>query len=140
MATCRLVCVVVFVLVAAVFSQSHPRFEFNGTVLTNNSYIRRHLIGIGPNNSLHCVTDNSDCCNNGEGNWYNYTGSVVQQGTNGDSELYVTRGTGVIYLNRITGGSSGMWRCDIPDSTGTLQSIYIYLGTIAQGNDKVLIH
>ena len=58
-------------LVAAVFPQPYPRFEFNGTVLTNNSYIIcRGLIGIGPNNSLHCVTDNSLCCNNyGEGAW-----------------------------------------------------------------------
>ena len=87
------------------------------------------------------MTDNSDCCiNNGEGNWYNYTGSVVQQGTNGDSDLYVTRGDGVVYLNRITGGSSGMWRCDIPDSADTQQSIYIYLGTKAQGNEVILHH
>ena len=131
MVPCRFVCVVILLaLVAAVFSQSYPRFEFTGTVLTNNSYIPRGLIGIGPNSSLNCMTDNSDCCNNGEGNWYNYTGSVVQQGTNGDSDLYVTRGDEVVYLNRITGGSTGMWRCDIPDSTGTQQSIYIYLGTL----------
>ena len=131
MATCKFWFVTILLaLVAAVFPQSYPRFEFSGTVLANNSYIRRGLIGIGPNNSLHCVTDNSLCCNNGEGNWYNYTGSIVQQGTNGDSDLYVTRGDGVVYLNRMAGGSSGMWRCDIPDSTGTQQSIYVYLGTL----------
>ena len=138
MVPCRFMCVVILLaLVAAVFSKSYPRFEFNDTILINNSYIRRGDVGIGPNNSLHCVTDNSGCCNNGEGNWYNYTGSVVQQGTNGGSDLYVTRGDGVVYLNRMTGGSSGMWRCDIPDSSGTQQSIYIYLGTKAQGNEVI---
>ena len=82
------------------------------------------------------MTDNSDCCRNGEGNWYNETGGggEVQQGSVGDSDrLYVTRGNGVVYLNRRTGGKSGMWRCDIPDSNGIQQSIYIYLDTFITG-------
>ena len=115
-------------LVVAVNSQSYPQFEFRGHVLTNNSYIFRGNISEGQNDSLHCVTDNSDCCNNRQGNWYNVTGGEVQQGPDGDSNLYVTRGDGVVYLNRRTGGQSGMWRCDIPDSNSVQQSIYIYLG------------
>ena len=68
-------------------------------------------IGEGHNDSLHCVTDNSDCCSNGEGNWYDERGEV-QQGPVGDSDrLYVTRGNRVVYLNRRIGGGSGMWRC-----------------------------
>ena len=114
---------VLFILVAAVNSESYPRFEFRGDVLVNNSYIVRGdpvNIGEGPNDSLHCVTDNSDCCSNGEGNWYDETGGEVHQGSDGDIDrLYVARGDGVVYLNRRErGGSSGMWRCDIPDSNG----------------------
>ena len=124
---------VVFALVAAVNSQSYPRFEIRGDVLVNNSYILRFRIGEGHNDSLHCVTDNSDCCSNGEGNWYDETGGEVQYRSDGDSNLYVTRGDGVVYLNRRRGGRSGMWRCDIPDSNGTQQSIYIYLGTPTTG-------
>ena len=125
------VLLLVFALVAAVNSQSYPQFEFRGDVLVNNSYILRPNIGEGPNDSLHCVTDNSDCCSNGEGNWYDETGGEVQQGSLGDSDrVYVARGDGVVYLNRRRGGSSGMWRCDIP---GTQQSIYIYLGTPITG-------
>ena len=124
----------VFSLVEAVNSQSYPRFEIRGVVLVNNSYILRPNIGEGHNDSLHCVTDNSDCCSNGEGNWYDETGGEVQQGSLGDSDrVYVTRGDGVVYLNRRGGGSSGMWRCDISDSNGVQQSIYIYLGTPATG-------
>ena len=126
----------VFALVAAVNSQSYPRFEIRGDVLVNNTFIFRGApvhIGEGHNDSLHCVTDNSDCCSNGEGNWYDVTGGEVQQGPVGNSSLYVTRGDGVVYLNRRRGGSSGMWRCDIPDSNGVLQSIYIYLGTPTTG-------
>ena len=118
-------------LVAAVTSQSYPRFEFRGNVLVNSSYILRPRIGEGHNDSLHCVTDNSDCCSNGEGNWYDETGGEVQQGPLGDSDrVYVTRGDGVVYLNRKTGGRSGMWRCDIPDSNGALQSIYTYTSAL----------
>ena len=119
----------------AVNSQSYPRFEFRGIVLVNNSYMLRSNIGEGHNASLYCVTDNSDCCSNGEGNWYNETGGEVQQGSLGDSDrrVYVTRGDGVVYLNRRRGGTSGMWRCDIPDSNGVQQSIYIYLGTPTTG-------
>ena len=124
----------VFALVAVVTSQSYPQFEFRGDVLVNNSYIHRGYIGEGHSDSLHCVTDNSDCCRNGEGNWYDERGEEVQQGPVGDSDrLYVTRGNGVVYLNRRRGGQSGMWRCDIPDSNGVQQSIYIYLGTSKTG-------
>ena len=96
-------------LVAGVSSQSYPHFEFRGDVLANNSFIVRGApanIGEGHNDSLHCVTDNSDCCTNGQGNWYDETGGEVQQGSDGDSNLYVTRGDGVVYLNRRTGGST----------------------------------
>ena len=135
----RMICnilLVVLTLVAAVNSQSYLRFEFRGDILVNNSYILRGLergIGEGHNDSLHCVTDNSDCCSNGEGNWYTETGEEVHQGPDGNSYLYVTRGDGVVYLNRRRGGTSGMWRCDIPDSNGVQQSIYIYLGTPTTG-------
>ena len=122
----------VIALVAAVNSQSYPRFEFRGNVLENNSFIHRGNIGEGHNDSLHCVTDNSDCCSNGEGNWYNATGEV-QQGSDRNNNLYVTRGNGVVYLNYRKGGSSGMWRCEVPDSNDVQQSIYIYLGTHITG-------
>ena len=79
------------------------------------------------------MTDYSDCCNNGLGNWYDERGRVVHQGEDGDSSLYVTRGERVVYLNRRAGGRSGMWRCDIPDGSDTNQSIYIYLGMGIKG-------
>ena len=61
------------------------------------------------------MTDNSDGCSNGEGNWYDETGGEVQQqGSVGDSDrLYVTRGDGVVYLSRKTGGISGLYECRV---------------------------
>ena len=116
-------------LVSVVSSQSYPRFEFRGAVLKNNSFVFRGSIGEGHNDSLRCVTENSECCTNESemsGSWH-YEGG--DQGPNGNSDLYVTRGPRAIYLNRRTGGSVGLWRCDVRDSSGVQQSIYIYLGT-----------
>ena len=143
MVNCAFVTLFVSLLLLAVKSQSYPQFEFRENVLTNNSFIVRGApvnIGEGQNDSLHCVTDNSDCCNNGQGNWYDVTGGEVQQGPDGDSNLYVTRGDRVVYLNRRRGGQSGMWRCDIPDSNGIQQSIYIYLGTSMTGIWCTCVH
>ena len=133
-----------FALMAVVHCQtSYPRFEFGDTVLTNNSYINRGGIGEGVDDSLKCVTDYSDCCagsgvgfgmmgNADVGNWSDRDGNEVHQGVDGATSLYITRGEGVVYLNRIKGGAIGMWRCEIPHS-GMMQSIYIYLGTSTTG-------
>ena len=132
----KLCLLVVVLLLARISSQSYPHFEFRGDVLVNNSFIlygQPVNIGVGPNDSLHCVTDNSECCSNGQGDWYDERGRQAQQGPDGEGDLYVTRGDGVVYLNRRSGGSSGMWRCDIPDSNGVQQSIYIYLGAATSG-------
>ena len=124
-------------------TQTYPRFEFRGNVLTNNSYVLREqvntsiTIGEGVDNSLHCVTDYMNCCNSGSGmgNWYDPGGMEVSEQADGDSDSYVTRGDGVVYLNRRRGGQSGMWRCDIPDNSEHTQSLYIYMGTGTNGRN-----
>ena len=143
MTSCSLMLFVLLALAVTVHSstQTYPQFEFRGTVLTNNSYVLRGqensptAIGEGVNNSLHCVTDYINCCNSGSGmgNWYDPRGMEVSDQADGDSDSYVTRGDGVVYLNRRRRGQSGMWRCDIPDNSGHTQSIYIYMGTKTNG-------
>ena len=142
MANCSLL---LFLALAVTFdystTQTYPRFEFRHDVLTNNSFVLRGpensstAIGEGVDNSLHCVTDYMNCCNSGSGmgNWYDPRGMEVSEQADGDSDSYVTRGNGVVYLNRRRGGQSGMWRCDIPDNSGHTQSIYIYMGTRKNG-------
>ena len=49
-------------LVFVVSSQSYPYFKFRTAVLSNNSFVFRGSIGEGQDDSLHCVTDNSECC------------------------------------------------------------------------------
>ena len=129
MANCSLL---LLLALAVTFStQTYPRFEFKDDDLTNNSFVLRGqvnsstAIGKGVGNSLHCVTDYMNCCNSGSGmgNWYDPRGMEVSEQADGDSDSYVTRGDGVVYLNLRRGGQSGMWRCDIPDNSGHTQSI-----------------
>lgn len=127
--------------VAAVHNQTYPRFEIadrDGVNSTryNNSFIVRGCIGEGVH-SLKCVTDYIGCCTDPDvGNWTDQLGQPVQQDASGNDSLYVTRGPGEVSLNRCTGGAPGMWRCDIPDSSGTIQSLYIYTGTANIGKNS----
>ena len=118
------------VLLSVVSCQSLPQLEHDERSLSNNSFIFYRDIGSGYN-ALKCATDNVDCCNDASvGNWRDVKGSPVQEGRDGTSCLYVTRGDGEISLNRKSGctnHTSGLWRCDIPDSSGDMQSLYIYI-------------
>ena len=121
--------VAVFLLI--VFScQSKLQFESNGRNLINNSYIYYANIFNGTG-ALKCVTDSVNCCNDSDdGNWRDARGRPVHQGADGATCLYVTRGQGVVSLNRKSDcipDMSGLWRCDIPDSNEVVQSLYIYI-------------
>ena len=110
---------------------SFPEFEYSNNPLPNNSFIWYPDIGDG-DTSLNCVTDNEMCCNGSNvAGWRDERGRPFHQGVNGISCLYVTTGSdGVISLNRKLGCSDhtpGLWRCDIPDSSGEIQSLYIYI-------------
>ena len=119
---------VFFILLLSVVNcQSMTTFEHD-RFLSNNSFIWYHDIDDG-DYPLKCVTDSVNCCND-TGNWTDWTGTPVEEGVNGTSCLYVTRGDGVISLHRKRGCTDhvpGLWRCDIPDSSGEIQSLYIYI-------------
>ena len=117
-------------LVTLASSRSLLQFQIRETNLTNNSYILFSNIS-REYDALKCITDNVNCCNDSDaGNWRDERGRAVHQGADGATCLYVTRGQGVISLNRRSGctpGTSGLWRCDIPDSSEVRESIYIYI-------------
>ena len=123
-----MICVPLSVLVDC---QSQPQLKHGRHHLPNNSYIYYPDIRDG-DSSLRCVTDNVNCCNSSDvGGWRDERGDPVYEGADGTTCLYVTRGDGVISLHRKSGCSdhtSGLWRCDIPDSSGKVQSLYIYIG------------
>ena len=76
------------------------------------------------------------------GNWRDERGRPVQQGADGASCLYVTRGDGVVSLNHKNSDyipdTSGLWRCDIPKSSGENQSLYIYVSNKSSYSYSIL--
>ena len=84
------------------------------------------------------LSDLASCCTNPvQGNWINPDGSPVYQGQPGARDFYVTRDSGAVRLNRISGGpgsdTDGVWRCDIPNDSNVGRSLYVYLGDSMSG-------
>ena len=123
------VLVTAIALLPVLSCQSLPQLEQEGYFLSNNSYIYSIDIRDDGDRALKCVTDSVNCCNNSAvGGWRDESGRPVYQGADGVTCLYVTRGDGVISLHRnCSDHTSGLWRCDIPDSSGEMQSLYIYI-------------
>ena len=109
-----------------------PYFEHQTNTLRNNSIIHYANIS-GGLNSLNCKTDNVNCCNRSMfGSWRDERGIPIHQEADETNCFYVTKGDRVVSLNRKSSSTcvvptSGIWRCDIPDSTGVNQSLYIYI-------------
>lgn len=118
----------------------YPQLNHNSINYLNNSFIEGAIIGQQSQGGspLRCLTNHTSCCTNNVGGWTDPEGNSVHEGVSGASDFYVSRGAGVIDLNRISEGLSGMWRCDIPDSNGAMQSLYIYIGADDTGKVPVL--
>ena len=103
---------------------------------TNNSVV--NITDIGTDSAaLFCTTTLPGCCLFTDGShWYYPDRSQVQRtGTT----YYRTRtishfGGGTVRLNRNPGATTtGVFRCDIPDASGDLQSIYVGIYTATTG-------
>ena len=121
---------VLFTIVSC--NEKLPYFEHRTNTLTNNSIIHYANISEGLN-ALNCKTDDVNCCNRSmSGSWRDERGIPVHQEADETNCYYVARGDRVVSLNRKRSSTcvvptSGLWRCDIPDSTGVNQSLYIYI-------------
>ena len=84
------------------------------------------------NNALLCHTDKTDCCNNRIGEWYFPNGNKVQImgiDRNTDHYFYRNRGSKVVRLHRVMDPPErGRFSCEVPDSSGKNQTIYVNIG------------
>ena len=96
------------------------------------------------NDALLCMTDNTACCARAQspggvtlGEWYYPNGTGVANFIAAQPDLqwefYRNRGQSVARMNRRRGGVNGIYRCEIPDTTGVNQSIYIGVYTVNSG-------
>ena len=96
-------------------------------------------IGEGDTAALLCLTERVECCRGSDGvaggNWYFPDGSLVPFGFEGTS-IYLNRGASRVRLNRRNNVQSptGVYRCEVPDASGTDQSIYV--GVFANVNSE----
>ena len=112
-----------------VFTELSVKLMLRNQTYLNNSIVAINDIGEGEN-ALLCVTDNPDCCKppNGDtsqGEFYYPDNTAV--GFSSTNSLYRNRDTQVVRLNRRNGtpSTTGIYRCEIPDSTGRNQRLYI---------------
>ena len=128
----ELICLLLVGVVSEVMGQTYPLLRHKSIEFSNNSFINRGIISIS--DPLRCVTDRTPCCGVNAGVWRDPEGAEVREGASGATDFYITRSSeGEINLHRISGGLSGMWLCEIPDSAGDTQRLYIYLGIDTTG-------
>ena len=95
-------------------------------VYANNSIIQKTNIGetepySSQNEGLQCVTDRKPCCGTQIGEWYFPNGTTVLRQHSGASFYRNEGDDGAVNLNRIGSDASGLFCCEIPDATDTLQ-------------------
>ena len=85
----------------------------------------------GPSVTLFCLTPNTECCSSSEtpsggtiGEWYLPDGTLLSTAGTAFTRGHVAS---AVTLNRLFSGTSptGVFRCDVPDASGTSQSVYI---------------
>ena len=108
-------------------------FYLRGSLYSNNSIINIADIGVG-DHALHCITNRQQCCRNyhggASGNWF-LPGQNSGIGGGGESgstaDFSRSRRHIAVLLNRRNNATSptGLYRCEVLDSGGVLQSLFI---------------
>ena len=99
------------------------------------------LTAIGTdNNALICLTNFTACCSNSDtggtgslGDWRLPDGSLVPGGASGSTASIIrTRGPSAVLLHRRNNVMvpTGVFTCDVPDASGVLRFVYIYVGQV----------
>ena len=106
-------------------------FELKGKVYANNSFV--NIVDIGEDDeALLCKTDKAECCGtrpNRFGEFYYPHGAKVPIQKAGQG-FYRNRDEQQIRLNRRRGvmTPTGVYCCEIPDSSGVMQKVFINIG------------
>ena len=117
-------------------------FLLSGQLYPNNSVVTVTAIGsrfTGP--ALYCLTPNTECCSSSvSGEWYLPDGTAVSSSTTPFSRSQVPS---AVSLHRGSATPpSGVYRCEIPDASGTSQDIYVGMYPLGDGEDAqcVIMH
>ena len=109
-------------------------FSLRNITYQNNSYVILEDIGEHDGDALLCMTNQTACCQHhmngmrhGMGNWFFPNGTKIHSENSSGEEwdVYRSRGQMVVRLHHRGGGEEGIYRCEIPDTLGFIQTIYI---------------
>ena len=80
--------------------------------------------------ALFCFTNGESCCSS-QGRW------LFPDGTSVDSsgDLFLMRGMSMLSLNRAPDAEveNGLYQCEIPDSSGVIQTLYAGVYSVSAG-------
>ena len=93
-------------------------------------------IGEG-DDALFCITNLTACCQPPKalGNWFFPNGTRVPSAPD-VWDIYRTRGQMVVVMHRRRGGVEGIYRCEIADTFGFTQTMYIGVYSASTGKWK----
>ena len=95
--------------------------------------------------SLFCLTNKTDCCRSsdtppgvgGIGEWFFPNGNQVNNDASGD-DIYRGRGPSFVRLQRRNSAqTTGVFRCEVPDASGTNQQLYVGVYPVNSGSPSI---
>ena len=116
------------------------RLTYNGDAIENHSFL--DFPDVNNNDQvLLCVSDNPDCCTEDNANWFRPGSTTPLPTSSSPSPYSVTRSTTDprhVRLRRGSGGfdpndDDGLYRCEIIDTEGNTQMLYVWLDVDTQG-------
>ena len=118
-------------------SQEYPYVSFDGTILTNHSYVDLSLVDEN-NRNVSCHTDLITCCTSTQGmhrgDWYFPNGTRLRFSKCRDCKIYEHRDDKRVELrHRNNGNTSGVYRCETPTDTNTEGKDGVYVGIYHNG-------
>ena len=138
-----------------IFFLTGAGLALKGTMMLNHDILMRNLSIIGTDDdALYCVTDDVTCCGtlpspgdggrgNGRGYWYYpRTIGVLTSSTDSDRVWYTSWLTGAVLMNYrddIFRGVTGLFHCEIQDSTGTTHQLYTCIYSTEDTECKSLV-
>ena len=108
--------------------------KLKGKSTKNDSYVSIDDIG-KENGALLCLTDKRPCCvSTSTGEWYFPNGNqvpILRNVRHTNHYFYRNRDNQVVLLNRVMDPPErGRFFCEVPDSSGESQTIYVNIGKI----------
>ena len=123
------------------FSFTGPGLALKGTMIPNHSVLERNTSVISTDDdALYCVTDRVTCCagrGSDQADWF-FPGTINELQPDATGRWYGGRLTGAVLMNyRSNGGNgiTGLFRCEIRDSGGTLHKLYTCIYDSASATD-----